>query len=39
VTAISVREDLSDLEGAVLPFLRDLPRAQVHNARPGPPKP
>ena len=28
-TAISVREDFSDLEQQILPFLRDTPRAQV----------
>lgn len=29
VTAISTREDLTDLEEQILPFLQDLPRAQV----------
>ena len=32
VTAISVEEDLSDLEERVLPFLQDVPRAQVRRA-------
>jgi len=30
VTAITTKEDLSDLEEQILPFLRDVPRAQVH---------
>lgn len=29
VTAITTKEDLSDLEDQILPFLRDIPRAQV----------
>lgn len=37
VTAISTREDLTDLEEQILPFLQDLPRAQVcvHAAAKG----
>lgn len=33
VTAISTKEDLSDLEQQVLPFLKDLPRAQTAATR------
>ena len=29
VTAISVREDFADLEQQIMPFLQDMPRAQV----------
>ncbi|KAL4444179.1 hypothetical protein ABPG75_011916 [Micractinium tetrahymenae] len=33
VTAISTKEDLSDLEEQILPFLQDLPRAQAMATR------
>jgi hypothetical protein len=33
VTAITTKEDLSDLEEQILPFLRDVPRAQVGFCR------
>lgn len=33
VTAISVKEDLSDLEEAIMPFLTDMPRAQAMATR------
>jgi hypothetical protein len=33
VTAITTKEDLSDLEEQILPFLRDVPRAQAMATR------